>query len=101
MPTALALEYRQRGGGPVHHPAEVHIDHRRPFVGFDCVYPADRGNARIVDEDVEPSEVIDGAIHEAVKVPGASDVCLDGDSAAAARTDKFGDLFNPVLTARS
>jgi hypothetical protein len=58
----LSRGKRQCGGDAVERALDVDVDHRVPLVGVDLGHRADRHDAGIVDQHVEPAEIADDGI---------------------------------------
>ena len=52
---ALPLKYPDRGGHPVEHPPEVYVDHALPARYVQGIDAAERADARVVDDDLQPA----------------------------------------------
>src|SRR5690606_31393145 len=93
LAAALALHQRQPGGDAVQHAADVHVDHPVPFVQLEGVQAGQRHHAGIVDDHVDPAELLAGVVDEGLGALAAGDV----QPAEQCRTARLVDLSGECL----
>jgi hypothetical protein len=81
--------------GDVEQPLEVELDHSIPLLDGGVDDRAEQHHAGVVDHDVEPTELLDGALDSGLRLLAIGDVGLDGQA-----TDLGRERVQPVLAAR-
>src|SRR6202042_1545487 len=98
---ALPAEHRERGRDAVEHAPEVDVDHRRPAVDVEVGHRPDLADAGVADQHVEPAELLNGRVYQALEVRAAGDVGRAGDGTPAVVADLVRELVQAVGTARA
>jgi hypothetical protein len=91
---------RYRLLGQVQQPVQIQIQHPPPVVGLADVKGTEQHDARVVDQDVEPAELVD---HPADGDPGlllVGDVGREGQHRPVLRRELGGESREPVLAPR-
>jgi hypothetical protein len=78
----------------------IHVDHRVPLVRVHLGHRTDRHKCGVVEQDVEPAEVGDDYIDDALEVLLVGDIKQIGTRTAAGAGDLRDDLVELVSPAR-
>jgi len=97
----LPPEHRQRGGDAVEHAPEVDVDHRLPAVDVEVGHGPDLADAGVADQRVEPAELRDRRVDQALEILAPGDVGGAADGAPDAVADLLRDLVQALGPARS
>src|SRR6185437_2683687 len=98
---ALPPEDRQRGGDAVEHAPEVDVDHRLPAVDVEVGDGPDLADAGVADQYVEPAELLDRRVGQALEVLAPGDVGGAADGTPAVVADLLRELVQALGPARA
>ncbi len=91
---------RDAGLDRLPHSAEVDVDHLLPDVLFHPVEPSSDGpDACVGDDDVQPAELLNTAVHRGFERVVFADIDLGGDDPSVQRLDQVG-CFREVFGSR-
>jgi len=85
--------------GRVDQALEVEVDHPVPFLGGRILDRAEQHHAGVVDDDVEPSQLVDGAIDRSDRLLLVGDVGFDRKRGVTLAADLRGKPLKSLKTA--
>jgi hypothetical protein len=88
---------RRRRAAAVEDTGQVHVDHEPPVLGRQLGQRSDLRHTGIVDDDVEPAELADGALDQGVHLGVARHVGGDHDGPPACPRRELGGLLERSL----
>jgi len=93
-------QVRERRLGAVEQPEDVDLDHPLPLLDGRALDRPEQHHARVVDEDVEPAELVDGPLHGRLRLLALRDVGLDHERGAARVAQLRGQRVEALLAPR-
>ena len=88
----------QRGLRGVEHPLDVYVNHAVPFLGRRVLDGTEQHDAGVVEERVEPSELVHRLVHGNGGLVPDRNIGLDGEGLTAPFHDLCHKPVQPVLT---